>query len=169
MKQLRIALFLLLMSFVALNSCEDDSKPKNNFKYDGKTYTLSDGYLEDYGANNGSYDWDVFIISSKLTYNGDWFTGTGDIVYFDLNTASENGLVTGTYTYSSERDVFTFVDGAIGLNYNMDTESGAIVEVIGGTVEITVSGNEVLFEFNLIAETGKTIKGRFKGVLTEIY
>jgi len=51
----------------------------------------------------------------------------------------------------------------------MDNESGTIVDAIGGIVEITVSGNEVLFEFNLITGTGKTIKGRFKGVLTEIY
>jgi len=169
MKHLKIALFLLLVSFVVLNSCEDDSTPKNYFKYDGKTYSLSDGYIEDYGANNGSFDWDVYIVSSKLNYNGDWFTGTGQVIYLDLNTSWENGLVSGTYTYSAERSTFTFVDGGVGINFNMDTETGTIVEIIGGTVEITITANEVLFEFNLIAEAGKTIKGRFKGVLTEIF
>jgi len=169
MKKLKLVLILLFISFVVFYSCEDDSSPKNYFKYDGKTYTLSDGYIEDYGPNNGSFDWDVYIISSKLNYNGDWFTGTGHIIYLDLNTSSENGLVTGIYTFSSERSVFTFVDAGAGINFNMDTESGTIVDVIGGTVEITISGNEVLFEFNLITNTTKTIKGRFKGVLTEIY
>jgi len=61
------------------------------------------------------------------------------------------------------------VDGAVGINVNMATEAGTILEIIGGTIEITITDNKTLLEFNLTTESNKTVKGRFKVVLSEIY
>lgn len=171
MKNFKLALLLLLISFIAFNSCEKDSKPKNHFKYDGKTYLLDKGFIEEWGSNgNGSYDFDVYLASSSINYSAvdEEFSGVGHAVYLDLNTSSEYGLVNGTYTYSSERNVFTFVDSGVAIDADFDNETGTFLDMVGGTIDITITNGEVLIEFDLTTTANKTITGRFKGFLTDI-
>ena len=83
MKNLFFAL-IALVSFTVFTGCNKDDddmgdEVKNEFNYDGTTYALTKGFLNDVGGNlNGSHDWDVFLVSSGVDKNGSALTGTGE-------------------------------------------------------------------------------------------
>lgn len=172
MKNLRLVWLILIVSFGFLISCEEDSGPKNYFKYNGKTYKLNRGFYVNWGSNdNGSYDFDIYFISPSIEVDpvNEEFSGVGELMYLDLNTSSEFGFVGGTYTYSEERLAFTFIGGVVGIDIDMSTEQGTLLEIDGGTIEITVNNDDPLIEFTLTTESGKTVTGKFKGDLEEIF
>ncbi|GJM33751.1 MAG: hypothetical protein DHS20C18_27520 [Saprospiraceae bacterium] len=172
MKQFIYYSFIGLLSVtMMLQSCkkdDDSGTPKNEFTLNGESFELGKGFLAEYGENgNGSYDFDVTLTSSSITYNeiSQEFNGQGDVIYLDLNTSSESGLVDGTYNFSSDREAFTMVYGEIGVDVDAMTGAGDVYEVIGGTVTIEVDGNETLVEFDLTLSDNTKVTGRFKGVL----
>jgi len=173
MKRHYIAIIGVLIFGILFNSCKkEDKEPSNSFRYDGTNYSLDKGYLENWGVNtNGSYDFDVYLGSSNIQYSAsnEEFLGIGDVLYLDLNTSSANGLVNGTYNYSSDRNAFTFVDGVVGIDVDLsDVENEEFVEVVGGTIEVLVDGNTYTLEFDLTTESNTKITGRYKGTLTLI-
>jgi hypothetical protein len=171
MINLRLNWLILFVLFGLFNSCEEESKPKKYFKYNGKTYKLDRGFFMDWGSNdNGSYDYDIWFISQSIKVDPvtDEFSGVGEIIYLDLNTSSEHGFVGGTYNFSQERLAFTFVAGVVGIDTDIETEEGTILQITGGTIEITVLDNGALIEFTLDTATGKSVTGKFKGNLDEI-
>ena len=154
---------------LVFTSCKDEEEGdpvRGQFTLGGQTYTLNKGELEDFGGNgNGSYDWDIRLTSSDV--NVSEFSGTGNLVYLDLNTDSEDGLVSGTYTFAEEREEFTIVDASVFANFNFDEEGGTFyVDFIGGSVELTVSGNEVTVEFDLEFDEGD-VSGSYTGTLED--
>ncbi|MEL6837539.1 MAG: hypothetical protein AAFP77_31310 [Bacteroidota bacterium] len=170
----RYLLFALSLSVLFLySSCnkDDDDSVRNEFTLNGDSYQLAKGFMTEYGSNgNGSFDFDVELTSSTVNYNDfdGSFSGTGDVIYFDLNTSLETGLVNGTYNFSSDRNAFTFVDGAVATNYDADTESGDVFAVVGGSVEIEIRGNETYFSWNLTISNGTTVTGEFQGILRNV-
>tara|TARA_Y100000385_G_scaffold204756_1_gene212121 strand:+ start:92 stop:637 length:546 start_codon:yes stop_codon:yes gene_type:complete len=169
----------LLLSVFLLNSCDKDnvsntsSSPTNYFSYDGRNYNLDIGYIEDYGDNeNGSYNFGVTLVPEGIEwdFNEDELTGTGDgSIYLDLNTSSEDGLVSGKYNFSSDRETFTLVYGAIaiGLELGLGAEEIEIVDkVVAGEVDVSFSGSNTILEFDLTTSTNKKAKGRFNKRLT---
>jgi hypothetical protein len=169
--KIKFLLSLFLATALLFGGCKkDDDTPDNYFKYNGKTYKLDKGYQAYWGENdNGSHDWDAFFVTSSMQYSPTQFDfiGTGDMLYLDLNTSSANGFVNGTYTFASERGAFTFVDGVIGMGIDSSDESaGQYVNIIGGSVTISVNGSEVSFEFDLTAQNNIKITGKFKSSLT---
>lgn len=172
MKKFSFLPILLLFSLVlVLPSCkdDDDGAGQNEFVLDGETFSLTRGFIEDYGSNgNGSFDFDVTFTSSGITTSNGSLSGEGEIVYIDLNTSSEEGLVAGTYTFSGSRDALTFVDGTIGKNFNVANQSGEIFNVTGGTVDISISGSETTIEFDLTIGNGSTVSGSYKGALQSL-
>lgn len=172
MKTLKfLPLIVLLVAAFSMTSCnkdDDSGTSENSFTFDGTTYTFARGYIEDFGSNgNGSFDWDVFLVSDGITLNSGFLTGVGDLVYIDLNTSSETGLVSGTYTFNTQRDAFTFVDGTIGIGFDLSTQSGTTAEITGGTVDIDANGNNVTIDFNLDTVSG-SLSGNFSGNLLPI-
>jgi len=163
-------LFILAASFVifTIASCKKDKNdPKDQFTYDGETFELTQGYIEDYGDNgNGSYDFDITLVSNDINFIQE--TGIGHLVYLDLNTSNEFGLVEGTYNFSEEREAFTLVDGIIAISFDLDTETGELYNAISGTVIIEIDGNETKIEFNLVMANNKNVSGEFKGVLIDL-
>jgi len=127
MKNSKLNGLVLFVFFGMLISCEEDSKPKKYFKYNGNTYSLDRGFFIDWGSNgNGSYDFDIYFISSsvKVDSSTTGFSGVGEIIYLDLNTSSEYGFVGGTYNYSEERLAFTFVGGVVGIDVEEEATKG---------------------------------------------
>lgn len=174
MKNLFFAL-IAMIAFTVFSGCNKDDDDmgttvKNEFTYDGTTYSLAKGYLNDVGANfNGTYDFDVFLASTGISMSGSSFIGTGDQIYLDLNTNSATGLEVGTYNWSNTRTAFSIVPGSQAyINYSFGNATGQIISATAGTVDIAIDGMETTFTFNLTFANGKTIIGEWKGVLEDI-
>ena len=178
MKNNQFFIIGVILSAFIFNSCDKDtvsrtsSGSSNYFLYDGKTYNLDKGFIENYGDNeNGSYDFDVFLVSESIDYSipDEDYIGLGEVVYLDLNTSSENGLVNGKYNFSSDRDTFTLVDGLIGIKIDIITEEGEeLVEIVAGEVDVSVSENNTVLDFDLTTRTNKRVTGKFNKKLTNL-
>ncbi len=173
-----LKLMSMLCVAVLFFACGDDDdgdnggSGNNQFTYGGSTYSLANGYLEEWGENAGmdSYDWDVILISSGLDIDvstGE-ASGTGDYVYLDLNTSSETGLVAGTYTFEDERAPMSIVASGFGINYDTETETGDEYDFNGGTVTVAIDGSTTTVTFDLTVVGGGSITGNFSGELHRI-
>lgn len=165
--------YLFIVLALAITSCNDDNDdlPANRFELDGQTYALSSGFLEDFGSNgNGTFDFDIFLSSSGISYNSTsgFYVGSGDGIYLDLNTTSETGLLPGTYNFSNNRTDFTFSDASVYLDFSFTNVSGTLFAVTGGTVTIGIDGSTTTIEFTLNLSNGQTATGIFSGVLTPV-
>jgi len=174
MKQIGYLTMFGLLSFMLLiSACKKDKEESNlnQFTLNEESYDLAKGFLVEYGENsNGSYDWDVTLTSSSISYSeslGD-FTGQGDAIYMDLNTSSATGLVAGTYNYSTIRDAFTFVVALAATDAIISSGTGTFVDLTAGTIDVSVNGNETTFDLDLRTSTGETLTGNFTGTLEEI-
>ena len=158
MKKLFYSILFLSVISLTFQSCSSDDDNgssitlNNEVSIDGTVYALDGtGTLESYGINDdGSYDWDVTLLST-----------TGLEVYFDLNTNSEEGLVSGTYTYADDRAEFTFV-------YSDISNEEFYYTPIEGTIVVSLDGDTTGFVFNLVAQDGTIIEGEWSGALTDI-
>lgn len=172
MQFFKIISFIVLLSILTFSSSckKDDASPSNQFTLNGESFDLSQGFIEEYGDNgNDSYDFDVTLLSSGINYSeSQSFSGSGNILYLDLNTSSEDGLVSGKYNYANDRDVFTLVDAIIATDYDVINETGNEFEVIGGSVDLDVDGSEVTIDFDLTLSNNTSVTGRFKGPLLAI-
>ena len=168
-------IFVLFLALgVISTSCnkddDGDSSSANSFTLDGTSYDLANGFLTDFGDNgNGSFDFDVTLTSSSITADGTtgYFTGTGDIVYLDLNSSSADGLVAGTYNFANNRDVFTLVDGTVGTEVDASNGDGTSFDVTAGTVEVAINGSSTSFDFTLTLSNNEIVTGSWEGVLVD--
>ncbi len=178
MKSFNFRLILGLMCLLTLtfscNDDDDDSFGASQFTINGVSYELNQGFLEEFGSNGTvggqeSWDFDVTLTSSGITFdpNNVTFVGSGSFIYLDLNTNSPDGLVSGTYNFSGQRNVFTLVDGTAAFNVNIAAGTGNGFEITGGTVTIN-TGNVVRIEFDLTTDTNQSVTGRFSGALQRI-
>lgn len=175
MKNLFFAL-IAMVAFTVFSGCNKDDDDmgttvKNEFTYDGTTYSLANGYLSSLGSNgNGTFDYDIFLTSAGITKGGPLgLQGMGDYVYLDLNNTSATGLVAGTYNWSNSRTDFSIVPGsATYLNYDFATFSGTQLDATAGTVDVAISGTETTVTFSITVTGGKTVTGEWKGVLEDI-
>lgn len=177
----KILLFLFLSGifFIACNKDDDDNGTKNSVSFDGETYELSTGFIEEYGQNDdNSADFDIIFASSGIVYDEkeDEYTGTGEAIYLDLNSPSLTELAAGTYTYDglyysdpdATRQPNTFVDAGLFIGFNIETENGATYwsdENSTGTVKISKSGSTYTIEFTFTVDGGKEVRGYFEGPL----
>ena len=168
MKNLLLPLILLLGLSLLTTSCnDDDDGPRaNTVQVNGATETLTQALLEEYGDNgNGSFDWDVTLITDGFDLVNN--TGAGSILYLDLNSSSEDGLVSGTYNWSQDREAFTIVDGSMVLAYDLVAESyDYSMEATDGTVVINVGDTETEIDVTMTMQDGETLNAYYKGALT---
>ncbi len=160
---------LLFTVTLLITSCGSDRQ--NELEFNGQTLALTGGIIESYGENSdGSFDWDVSLYGGSLVINTQTqeATGSGPILYMDLNTNSSTGLVAGTYTYEDgPRAAFIMVDGVFSDDFEASTETGQEFEITQGTVEIELDGAESSFDFDFVDSQGNSIKGYYKGILDE--
>lgn len=161
----KLVLIVCLMS-VLFVACGGDSN-KNELVLNGDSFSLDKGTLESYGENSdGSFDWDINLASSGVTINQALaqLEGNGTIVYLDLNTNSETGLVDGTYNFGTDRNAFIMVDGDVGIDIDLTSQVGTISSVTAGSV--TIAGDKI--DFDLTLANGDTAVGNYTGSLTRI-
>jgi len=138
----------------------------NEIKYDGNKYPLTKGYLEKYGDFGGYYtyyNFDVWLVNDGITITQDDAMGTGDLIYLELWSSSPMGLNPGTYSFANNSAAQTFSTGAVAFNYNIATELGTLYECTGGSVIISQSGADYIFDVTFTLASGKTVNAYYKG------
>ena len=137
-----------------------------SFTYDGTSYTITNGYIDDWGAS-GYADFDIILATAGLD-SWEW-TGTGDFIWFDLVAPSSVGEA-GTYVWDL---LATHVlwDCGIGLNWDAASDIGTWINgdwsLASGAdyVTITKSGSTYTIEFSITLDGGEVVTGNYTGTL----
>jgi PKD repeat protein len=140
----------------------------NEIRYDGNKYPLTKGYLENYGDWDGTelyYNFDVTLVDNGITITQDDAMGAGNLIYLEMWSSSPTGLMPGTYTFASNYAAQTFSTGGTGFNYNIATGIGTLYECTGGSVIVSQSGSDYIFDITFSLATGKTVNAYYKGAL----
>lgn len=177
MKNNYLLLFAFVLSLFFISCKKEDTISKNQFTLNGETYQLDQGAIRANGVNDdGSYDFDVtlYYTSGSIDFDNQFasamVTGTGNFIYFDLNTDSAAGLTSGTYSYNSSptRNAFSLADTEVGVDYNFETGNSEILFCNDGAVNITINGDDVIMDFNIEMAKGGTTSGNFSGTLNSL-
>ncbi|MBN2612239.1 MAG: hypothetical protein JXB00_11830 [Bacteroidales bacterium] len=171
-----LRLFLPVAGFVLLlNACSSDIKDSGFIVFNGESYPLNYGMVEDYGTND------------EITYRNYWIgiqSSQGDMpshyITFELNSNNTAKIGEGTYVYkwyASDPGEFSSVKVAFDLEYDEYGEkiAGTVfnyMHVVEGTLVISKNGDYNKFEFNLTFEKENstyTVTGEFSDVLHEEY
>lgn len=171
--------FLLLAAFVTplfFVSCSDDdddivngNADSNHFTYDGNIYDLAEGFLISHPQFGEGYTIEIILGSEGFyLYEDDWFTGQGHGIFFDLFSPTEYNLAPGVYEYSEEDsgDLFTFHFAGLGVDLNIEEETGIYMGIVGGTVVVAKSGSNYILTIEVIAGDDKPVTGYYNGPLT---
>lgn len=166
MRKLLFAIGLVLLGsgliFTSCSKDDDDDSGSQSFEYNGKTYNLDNGYMDLYGStSDGVYNIDLYLLSDGVLGS----TSTGNGVYFEMYTNSENELTAGTYTYNSSEANFTFDIGEFYMNYDFYEEVGDYTYIKSGTVKVEKSSSIYTITIDCVDIDGKEIKGSYVGSL----
>lgn len=139
----------------------------NEIKYNGNKYPLTKGYLDNYGNLDSTdvYNFDVTLVDDGITFTQDSAIGAGNFIYLELWSSSSTGLAPGTYTFADNYAAQTFSWGEVGFNSDFAGDIGEIYECAGGTVTISQSGTDYIFDVVLTLETGQTVNAYYNDSL----
>lgn len=177
----RVVLFTLLsLPFI---SCEKDKDNEpaisETFKVEGKSFTIKEGFIEDYGSygvgeNDTHYNYDFFLIDGDAELEVEEVSDFKAGLYFELFSPGTSGFTTGKFNFIDEEDInlesdivgkhfFTYAEAYFDLDDDgVEDEESEYFYVIGGS--ITVSGgtnNNYTVEFDVKLDNNETIKGKF--------
>jgi len=141
---------LLLSLFVVRCKKDEEESVKNYFNYNGTEFALSQGFLENYGkyGDDEGYNIDLILLSSDFTIHEgsgeiDSISGKGDILLFEIYTSLPDKLDVRDYMYDATESgaAGTFDWGILGMDLNMETETGTAYEITAGKVSVTSNGS----------------------------
>lgn len=158
---LRAMLFFSIFAMFAITACDsnstsseateeqDNGDASNSFTYDGSTFSLGGGEVEDYGDFLDGYRNYDFYLYENNQLNSSYG------IYFELFSLGESSFSSGTYSYSSTPVQGNFFEYANLIFFESDT----FLEAAGGSVAVTISGNTYTLVFDLTLDDGKNLKG----------
>jgi hypothetical protein len=167
----------ILLISVLLIGCKDDEEvvPQSTISFDGVDYKLSKAILLDYGKyppHEGSYQ-ELFLSSPEVLIREkagkiDSVYGTGHAIFFRLFTSGVGELSEGEYKFDFssgpfESGSFVYSYAVFNANFVRRTEVPHIM--IAGTVTVKKENADHRITFDCVEDTGKHIKGFFKGPL----
>jgi hypothetical protein len=165
---LSILVLPVIVSLLCTTGCPPvDTTGSGSFMYDGATYTLTNGALE----NSGRGDFDVVLASSGL--NAAQWKGTGYFVWLDLLSPSTVGAP-GRYDWEGTDDYILW-EGGVTFDYDTDTDKGNWIdadwEVAASEDHVTISvdGRAYTVEFSLTLIDGEVVTGSYTGPLPVVY
>lgn len=182
MLQKAMRVVIVVTAVVALGSCTWVLSFLNHFESGGTTYVLDEMTLEYYGSspdNASQYYW-LVLTGEGAGYGLNGFTGSGNILVFDLQTPSRE-LAEGEYDWGQTTASFVVYDAFALTNASTDS-SGSIatadltVQADGGQVWIRqgIDGSYVV-EYDLAAYNFEVpqqrlgITGRYRGYIDYEY
>lgn len=163
---------VLSISFSGCKKDDDDDVKvkKNHLMYENVEYAMSHGFLDYWGPDGSSYNFDITLFSSGISYDtvAEMVTGTGHYLWLQLWSSSASDLLPGTYTYDTTASslINTFDEGMFAVNLNTATlQSDLELEISGGSVTVAKTGSTYELTIDLTATNGKKITGYYKGTL----
>lgn len=115
----------------------------------------------------------VYLASAGINMTD--FSGTGEIIYIELNTAltATDSIPQGTYTMAADLDVelfnpFTMVPGYVDAESEWGTWyfGKTANDITEGTAIVTKKGNTYTISYEFADYYGNTISGTYTGALT---
>lgn len=189
-KLLRLSVFALAAMFV-FSSCNKDDDDNGNgngngnggnnnssgeLNYDGKTYSLKSGLIEDYGFDGTHINWDFSMVNTEYKQITDSFDtyyepdtiGLNVFVYFELFSSDTNSFQPGTFNYAmgSNNDYFEYAEFYLDVNSDgmIDYWGSEVFEVTGGSVTVTRnSATNYKVDFDVDFSNGKSATGSYSG------
>ena len=158
-----VILIPLIVLVLFMGCATEGGGGSGSFTYDGQTYPLTGAGLDIFSGY-----FEVNLVSSGINV-AEW-TGTGNIVWFDLVSPSTQGAP-GTYDWAATGG-YELYDAGISFNYVADTGTGTWLyadDVLVSSVDyisIAVDGSTYTFEFSLTMTDGKTVTGSYTGTVT---
>lgn len=101
---MRITCYLVLVLMVLCSCTKEDSESldaKNFFEVGEEKYSISGGAIDNFGAMSWAegFNFDLMLHSSGISFSDAYdsdFKGTGNLVLFEMISASENQISNGT-------------------------------------------------------------------------
>lgn len=171
MKQSRVfAAILLLGSIIGTSGCSKPEEP-NHFRYTVNDYPLDQGFIHNFGLAEDAtgYNFDVTLYSNGVSYNRDKheFSGTGNVVFFQLYSSSATELAAGTYQFTTESKApSTFNVANFGMTVNFTEQTGTIVNAVSGIVKVSIERDSYVLDFECLTATGEKVTGHWNRSLT---
>lgn len=162
-------MFVSVLFFFSSCSKDEGEKgiPDNTIRYNGKNYSLAFAF----GMNFGSFEsgvgtvnnTDFIFVDRAIDVEDDdpVFSHGFYLELFSVGSADFHG---GTFSYyngsgSLPSGLFEYAELFF---YDEDIDP---IEVSGGTVEVTISGNNYKFVFDMTTAEGKKLEGNFSGTI----
>lgn len=165
-------ILFVLIALALLISCnkDKDTGPTNSVAFEGESYALDKGYLENHGLvpdANALYSFDLWLVSNGIVVTEADISGVGNMVYIALFSGSKDELTPGTYTFTNtQASPFTFYFTLIGLDYDVANKIGLNFALVGGTVIVANDGTNYEITLNGVLVNGKSVTAYYKGPLT---
>ncbi len=168
MKNLIFKLFIVILFLgFTFMSCEKDKVDKeSSFLLNDVNHKTTHGYKIFYNATDTTSLHYVLLCSEGIDFSmTEDISGYGDVVVFVLLSESPTDLISGKYTYDDS------MMGFVLLSYDSDLDEGVEYQfdnLGASSVDLKVSGTTYEFDYSLTLETGKVLKGYYKGSLEQI-
>jgi hypothetical protein len=181
---LRFLLVLALASVVFI-SCEkddddDDDGGNNSLTFDGTSYEIKDGMVENYGAyspmsEQSHWNYDFYVVDQPLVQVTEGDDTYWDVeaetylyIYSELFSPGTSSFQTGTFTYmdyegTTQADIegkYFFFNAEVAIESDGDDMG---YDAIGGTIKVSGSDYNYTIEYDLQLEGGKTAVGSYSG------
>lgn len=176
-KRIRALILCLLMVAYCAGGCSKDDdngiepviNPTNSLEYRGKTFSLHEGAVVDYGYEDGHYNQEFHL----MQFSEDDEDLVPIYLFIDLFSASEETFKQGIFNFVDEEE------DVAGKNYfdygyfirNLRVageEAEEVAYVARGTVKVAGSGTDYAIEFDLVMDNGETVKGSFGGTFERV-
>jgi hypothetical protein len=173
-KQFSILAVLGIVFFALTISCKKDQVVGYKFTYELKDYSLKSGHQVLIGSTNhtpkNTYEFDLMLVGSGITFDNSSndFTGKGDFISLKMYSIDPESIASGQYTFDifSSKDSLTFIDGAVGINYDIVSNTDTTIYYIkNGVMDVEKNGNTYSLDFDLYTQENNQVKGFFKGLL----
>jgi hypothetical protein len=170
---------VLVLSSIAITSCDkdDDSSSAdgpNEISIGNQTFSIASSFKRPGNLiSEGVYEHEIYFLGNGLTHSDNGtISGEGSMVYANIYTDSENGLVAGTYNYppfGENAGAFSIRFVTAGVNLDFDDPNGTNPENISngssGSVTISGTGADVQMIVDITATNTNKIEADFKGSL----
>lgn len=179
-----IALLATLVLFFTSCKKDKDDEPAttSTFAIDGKSFTLTTGFIDDYGSSgvdtDTHYNYDFYMLDGTLNTTTGGYQNIKVALYFELFSPGTTNFKVGKFNFIDSDDIntdadvankyyFEYADAYFDLDGDNTDDENEFFEVIGGS--ITVSGgtnNNYTVDIDVTLNDNKTIKAKFTYTFT---